>query len=65
VLRTSKKTQYYELVTKIYVNMLVASIIEIRHSSEIMVWVEVTQIWMLLGKIARVDSRNRKVHLIN
>jgi hypothetical protein len=50
VLRSSRKTQYYELVTKIDVNMLVAaSIIEISHAPEIMVWVEVTQILMWLG----------------
>jgi hypothetical protein len=49
VFGSSRKTQYCELITKIYVNMFVASIIDISHASDIMVWVEVTQIWMWLG----------------
>jgi len=49
VIMRSRNTQYSELVTKIDVIMLMASIIEICHASEIMVWVEVSQIWMWLG----------------
>ena len=42
VLKSSRKTQYCELVTKTDVNMLVASIFDISRASEIMVWVEVS-----------------------
>jgi len=49
VIMRSRNTQYCELVTEIDVNMFVASIIEISYASEIMVWVEVSQIWMWLG----------------
>jgi hypothetical protein len=41
--------EFKELVTKIDVNVLMASVFEISHASEIMVWVEVTQILMWLG----------------
>ena len=38
-----------QTLTKIEVNMLVASVFEISRASEIIVWVEVSQIWMWLG----------------